>query len=1058
MTRCHAHRAGLFFLVSVLALLSLPQSVEAQQYDAELLKGMKYRLIGPYRGGRALTAVGVPTQPDVYYFGAVSGGVWKTVNAGITWEPIFDDQPVSSIGSIAVAESDPNVIYVGTGEACIRGNISYGDGIYKSLDAGKTWQHIGLRDTRHIGRVLVHPRNPDLVYVAALGHAFGPNPERGVFRTTDGGKTWEKVLYKDEKTGAIDIAFDPSNPNIIFATLWEAGRTPWSLTSGGPGSGLYKSADGGTTWKQLTGNGLPGGIWGKVGVSVAGGDSSRVYAIIEAEEEAGGVYRSDDGGKTWKQMSSDHRLRHRPWYYTHIVADPQDPDTLYVLCVSLYKSVDGGRSWEPQRHLHGDHHGLWIDPTNSRRMINANDGGASITVDAGLTWSRQDNQPTAQFYHVSTDTSFPYRVYGAQQDNSSVSISSRGDDGNIGREDWEPVGGGEAGYVVAHPTNPDIVYAGEYWGILTRFDRRTKQAHNIMVWPDDVDGYEAAAVKYRFQWTSPILVSQHDPNILYHAANILFRSTDEGMSWTPASPDLTRNDKSKQQFSGGPITGENISIEYYDTIFSLAESPLQKDLLWVGTDDGLVHLTRDAGKTWTNVTPKEMPEWSVVSIIDASPHNPGTAYIAVDRHKNDDFRPYIYKTADFGKSWALIANGIPEGAYVHAVREDPKRKGLLYAGTETGIYVSFDDGAHWQSLKLNMPTAPIHDLVIKDDDLAVATHGRSFWILDDLSPLRQLNDQVAKADVHLFTPRLTHRLRGGGRGGQFTGANPPNGAILYYFLKTEQKDELTLEILDGKGNVVRKFSSREEKVEGRPLPERPGRDDDADRLPAKAGMHRVVWDLRYELPELVPNAIYDMGRPAGPLAVPGSYQVKLTVAGKSYTAPLEVKLDPRVSTAQADLQKQFDLSLQVRNLLGEAHGSVLEIRNLREQLNALRKRLAGHSGSPAILTAAEAIDKKMSAVEAELIEVKARSSQDMCNYPTKLNSKIAWLSDVVDSADRLPTRQAYEYTEEMRTRVSAQVGIWREILARDVAALNNRIRQENIPAVTLPAKTGAGGR
>ncbi len=1054
MSRFHAHRAGLFVLVSMLALLLLAPCVEAQQYDGELLKGMKYRLIGPYRGGRALTAVGIPTQPNVYYFGAVSGGVWKTVNAGVTWEPIFDDQPVSSIGSIAVAESDPNIIYVGTGEACIRGNISYGDGVYKSLDAGKTWQHVGLRDTRHIGRVLVHPRNPDLVYVAALGHAFGPNPERGVFRSRDGGKIWEKVLYKDEKTGAIDLAFDPSNPNVLFAALWEAGRTPWSLTSGGPGSGLYKSSDGGTTWKQLTGNGLPGGIWGKIGVSVSGGDSNRVYAIIEAEEEAGGVYRSDDGGNTWKQMSSDHRLRHRPWYYTHIVADPQNPDTVYVLCVSLYKSTDGGRSWEPQRHLHGDHHGLWIDPTNPRRMINANDGGASITVDGGLTWTRQDNQPTAQFYHVSTDTSFPYRVYGAQQDNTSVSISSRGDDGSIGREDWEPVGGGEAGHVVAHPTNPDIVYAGEYWGILTRYDRRTKQAHNIMVWPDNVDGHEAAAVKYRFQWTSPILVSKHDPNVVYHAANILFRSTDEGMSWTAVSPDLTRNDKSKQQRSGGPITGENISIEYYDTIFSLAESPLQKDLLWVGTDDGLVHLTRDAGKTWTNVTPKAMPEWSLVSIIDASPHNAASAYIAVDRHKHDDFRPYIYKTSDYGKSWTLIVNGIPEGAYVHAVREDPKRKGLLYAGTETGIYVSFDDGAHWQSLKLNMPTAPIHDLVIKDDDLAVATHGRSFWILDDLSPLRQLNDQIAKADVHLFTPRPTYRLRGGGWWRpQFAGENPPPGAILYYYLKNEQKDEITLEILDPQGNVVRKFSSREEKVEGRPLPERPGRDDDPDRLPAKAGMHRVVWDLRYELPELVPNAIYDMGRPSGPLAVPGSYQAKLTVAGKSYTAPLEVKLDLRVNTTQAELDKQLALGLQVRDLLGQAHGSVLEIRNLRAQLDALRKRLAGHPRGAAILAAAETIEKKMAPVEAELIEVKARSSQDMCNYPTKLNSKIAWLSDVVDSADRAPTRQAYEFTEEMRTRVNAQIEAWKQIVARDVAALNETIRRENIPALTLPAKS-----
>ncbi|MFQ5816378.1 MAG: glycosyl hydrolase [Terriglobia bacterium] len=1050
--------SGVLILAATMAVLLAGLPLQAQQYNPELIKGMNYRLIGPYRGGRSLTAVGVPSEPGTYYFGAVAGGVWKTSNGGMTWVPLFDNQPVSSIGSIAVADSDPNIIYVGTGEACIRGNISHGDGVYKSTDAGKTWTKVGLRDTRHIGRVLIHPRDPDIVYVAALGHVYGINSERGVFRTMDGGKTWEKVLYKDEKAGAIDIAMDPSNARILFAALWEAGRTPWSLTSGGPGSGLYKSTDGGTTWKHLTGNGLPTGVLGKIGVSVSGGDPNRVYAIIEAEEEAGGVYRSDDGGEHWIQVSSEHRLRMRPWYYTHIVADPKDADKVYVLCVSLYRSTDGGRSYEPLQHAHGDHHDLWIDPNNPKRMINANDGGGSISVDGGLTWSRQDNQPTAQFYHVTTDNRFPYYVYGSQQDNSSVGIASRSDKGAIGRSDWDPVGGGEAGYIAPHPTDPNIVYAGEYWGILTRFDRRTGQAQNISVWPDDPDGHAAAELKYRFNWTEPIYISKHDPSVLFYAGNILFKSTTEGMSWTPISPDLTRNAKSKQQRSGGPITDENISVEYYDVIFSLAESPLQKDLLWVGTDDGLVHLTRDGGKTWINITPEELPEWSLVSIIDASSHDPATAYIAVDRHELDDFRPYIYKTHDFGKTWTKISNGIPENTFVRAVREDPKRNGLLYAGTETGMYVSFDDGAHWQSLQLNLPTTPIHDLVVKDDDLVLGTHGRSFWILDDLSPLRQLSEEVAKADVHLFTPRLTYRVRGRrARRAQFAGKNPPDGAIIYYYLKEAQNNVITLEVLDAQGNVVRKYTSKKKVIEGKPLPEYPRDDTDRDRLPSEAGMHRFVWNLRQQLPELVPSAIYDMGPPKGPLVLPGHYQVKLTVAGKSYRAPLEVKLDPRVTTSQADLQKQFELMLQIRDLLGRVHGAVFEIRSLREQLEALRKRLAEDPRAKGILAATEDIDRKMSAVEAELIEVKAKASQDMCNYPTKLNSKLAYLERVADSADTAPTQQSYELTEQMRRQASAQLAAWQEIVARDVAKLNERIHKENIPALALPASSGKSG-
>ncbi len=1042
-------------VLGFVALAALPILAFTEAYDAKLYGGLKYRLIGPFRGGRALSAVGVLADPHTYYFGGVGGGVWKTTNGGLTWTPLFDTQPISSIGSLAVADADPNVVYVGTGEACIRGNMSHGDGVYKSMDAGKTWVNVGLKETRQIGKVIVHPKNADIVFVAALGHGYGNNPERGVFRSGDGGQSWEKVLYKNEKTGAIDIAFAPGNPNVLYAALWEAGRTPWSMTSGGPGSGLYRSTDAGATWTQLT-KGLPD-LMGRIGLGVSADQPQRVYAMVEAIEEKGGLYRSDDGGETWEQMTDDHRLRHRPWYYTHVTADPKDADTVYVLCVDMYKSTDGGKTFAPLGGIpHGDHHGMWIDSKNPKRMILANDGGATISIDGGESWTRQDNQPTAQFYHVITDNQWPYRVYGSQQDNSSVSIASRADDGVIGRDDYHAVGGGEAGYIAPHPTDPNIVYAGEYFGILTRWDKRTDQAQNISVWPDDTDGHEAANLKYRFNWTEPIVVSRHDPNTVYYAGNLLFKTTNGGMSWSPISPDLTRNDKSKQGRSGGPITGENISIETYNVIFSVAESPAQKGMLWVGTDDGLVHLTRDEGKTWQNITPRGMPE-GMVSIIDASPHASGSAYLALDRHKFDDFRPYIYRTRDAGQSWTRINNGIPDTTFVRAVREDPARRGLLYAGTETGVYVSFDDGANWQSLQLNLPTSPIHDLVVKDNDLVVATHGRSFWILDDLTPLRQMNAQAAAAAVHLFTPAPAWRYRGGGGWGSSptTASNPPNGAILYYNLKEKPKGEVLLEILDTSGTLIRKYSSVEKVVTGKPLPEDPVSKEKPDVLPVEPGMHRFVWNLRYEMPEFVPNVIWDMGAPDGPLALTGRYQARLTVAGKAQTVPLEVHLDPRVTTSSADLQAQFDLMMKIRDLVASSHGGVMEIRQTRDQLAGLRKRLGASPEMKELVEAAQSIDRKMSPIEAELIEVPALSSQDMCNYPTKISSKIGWLANVVDSAETAPTRQSVEFYEHLKSQVDAQIAAWRGVLSRDIADLNSRVARDNIPAIAIHAQGGA---
>ena len=1054
----------IIFAVALLLFAGLAAgSAFAQQYDSRLLEGMKYRMIGPYRGGRSLTAVGVVTEPNTYYLGAVSGGIWKSTNGGLTWAPLFDDKSVSSIGSIAVAESDPNVVYAGTGEACIRGNISYGDGVYKSTDAGKTWTNMGLSDTRHIGRVLVDPQNPDVVYVAALGHAYGPNTERGVFRSTDGGKHWDKVLYVNDHAGAIDIAMARTNPRILFASIWEANRTPWSLTSGGPSSALYKSTDAGTTWKKVEGNGWPKATLGRIGVSIAGTDSNRVYAIVEALEELGGIYRSDDGGEHWTHTTDDHRLRDRSWYYMHVTADTRNPVVAYVMEVGAYKTIDAGKTWTPLSGFpHGDHHGLWIDPNNPKRMVVANDGGATITVDGGLSWSRQDTQPTAQFYHVVADDLYPYSVYGAQQDNSPVRVPTRSDRGRIGPQDWAVIAGGEAGYVAVDQADQNITFAGDYWGILARGDRRNGQQKNVQVWPDDSDGHEAADVKYRFNWTEPIVTSRHDPKKMYYAGNLVFASTDRGQHWFAISPDLTRNDKSKQARSGGPITDENISVEYYDVVFTLAESPRQAGLLWAGTDDGLVHLTRDDGKNWSNVTPNEMPEWSMVSLLDASPHDPASAFIAVDRHKFDDFKPYIYKTHDFGKSWTKIVAGIPDGSYVHAVREDPKRKGLLFAGTETGIFVSFDDGAHWQSLKLNMPTTPIHDLVIHGDDLAVATHGRSFWVLDDITPLRSISQDIAASDAYLFPPAPAVRFRAGrGRRAPNEAENPPAGAIIYYYLKAEAKEPITLEILDPRKNVLRHYSSKQPKKEAGAAEEE---DDEGEAispeevLPSKPGMHRFVWDMRYQMPAIVSTAIWDMGKPGAPMALPGAYEVRLTVAGKTLSAPIEVKPDPRVNVPRAELDEQLALWLKTRDLLGEIHRAVLDIRAVRPQLTALRKHLnaATDEKQKALATDVDSIRRKMDAVEAELIEVKAKSSEDMCNYPTKLHNKVAWLMSSIGGGDSAPGASEQEFFEEKRRESEAQFNAWKKILSDDIPALNQKIRGEDIPLIQLPPSKAGG--
>jgi len=1031
------------------------ESEEPARPEEKVFKGMKYRLIGPFRGGRSLTAAGIPGDPTTYYFGATGGGVWKSTDGAMTWSPVFDHEGTSAIGSIAVANSNHNVVYVGTGEACIRGNISHGDGVYKTLDGGKTWKNVGLRDSRAIGKVIINPTNPDIVFVAALGHVYGPNTERGIFRTTDGGKTWEKVLYKDENTGGIDVAFDPHNPNILFAALWQARRTSWSMESGGPGSGLYRSNDGGTTWKHLEEHGLPKGPYGKIGVAV-GANSDRVYALIEAHDRDGGLYRSDDGGENWQVVNPSHSLWQRPWYYMHVIADPRDENALYIMDVDAYKSTDGGHLFNKIHVPHGDNHGLWIDPMNTRRMIASNDGGVTITLDGGKNWTAEDNQPTAQFYHVITDNETPYRVYGSQQDSGTVAIASRGDEGSISRSDWYDVGGGEAGYIAPYPPDPNIVYAADYQGLITRYDRHAGQVKAITEQPELSDAHGAAYLEHRFQWTAPVLISPHDPNTLYHGGEMLFKTTDAGVHWTAISPDLTRNDKSKQKVSGGEITLDDSGTEYYDTIFALAESPITKGLLWVGTDDGLIQLTKDEGKTWTNVTPKEMPEWSRVSQIDPSPFDAGSAYVAVDRHQFDDLRPYIYKTSDYGKTWTKLGQGIPDTAFVRVVREDPKKRGLLYAGTETGIYVSFNDGANWRPLQLNLPTTPVHDLAIKNNDLVVATHGRAFWILDDLTPLRQYSDEIAHKDVFLYTPETAYRIQAGASGprhtSKTTGQNPPAGAIIYYYLKDAPKadSEAKLEILDASGKVIRTYSSAEYNT----LEEPPDPDDKKPekQLKPEAGLNRFVWDLRYEEARRVPGYyLYEYGSGArGPVAVPGNYQVRLTVGGQTQTASFEVKLDPRVKVSQEDLEAQLKLLLATRDELSRVYDTVNQIQDVRAQLAGLKRRLPESASAKNIVMAADDLEKKLVAIREDLINLEITANEDSLAYPPQLDAKLAYLAMDVGTADSAPTESEFREFDKLKRQSGEFIARWEDVQRRDLASFQKLAAEGNLSTVVVP--------
>ena len=1030
---------------------------------------LEWRCIGPFRGGRVVAVAGDPSDPRVFYMGACGGGVWKTSDSGTYWENVSDGFfNTAAIGAIAVSESDPNVVYVGTGEACIRIDVSHGDGVYKSTDGGRTWRNMGLEDTRHIGRVRVHPEDPDLVYVAALGHAFGPNPERGVYRSKDGGETWEQVLFKSDRAGAIDISMDATNPRVLYATTWEVERDFWDIRSGGAGSGLHRSDDGGDTWTEITDNpGLPKGLKGRIGVAASPARPGRVWALIEAED--GGVFRSDDAGATWELLNDSDDVRGRPWYYSHVFADPRDAETVWVLAFQAFKSDDGGRTFSQVTTPHGDNHDLWIDPRDTQRIIEGNDGGACVSFNGGDTWSTLYNQPTSAFYRMSTDSQFPYRVCATQQDNSAISVPSRSYRGAIHWVDVYPVGSSESGHIAVKPDDPNIIYSGAIGsapgggGILLRYDHRTGQVRMVTVWPENYTGVNPKDMQYRFSWTFPIAFSPHDPRVLYTAGNIVFKSTDEGTTWEAISPDLTRNDVGKQEISGGAITKDSGAAEVYCTIYAFAESPHEPGVLWAGSDDGLVHVSRDAGKSWDDVTPPDIEPFTMVHMIEASPHDPAAAYVAATRYKHDDNRPMLYKTDDYGATWQKITNGIPDDDFTRVVREDPGRRGLLYAGTETGVYVSLDDGESWQSLRGNLPVVPVYDLEVKDGDLVAGTHGRSFWVLDDVSPLHQVADDVTQASVHLMRPRDTHRLlpQSGhhpahapgknyylgmlGLGAASyerqlpdgstrrvwldAGRNPPDGVVLSYYLEEAPEGEVTIALLDSAGGEAARFSSEQ------------------DGLPKKAGMNRFVWNMHYPDAEPLPGRESDQKKSmvpqTAPLAPPGTYRVVLSVSGEAYEQSFDLLKDPRSSATQEELEEQFELLIKVRDKLSQTRQAVGQARLLSDQIEDWERRAEGESQ---IADAAKAIKEKLSAINQDLAQ-DMRQGKISRMALARLNEKLFELPAVVASTDARPTQGCYDVFEDLSARLDVQLDRLRDVVDTDIESFAAMLREIEIPLV-----------
>jgi photosystem II stability/assembly factor-like uncharacterized protein len=1011
---------------------------------------LSWRSLGPLRGGRSIAAVGSVARPYEYYFGATGGGLWKTTDGGTTWRPVTDGKiNSSSVGAVAVAPSNPDVVYIGMGETQLRGNIAQGDGVYKSTDGAKTWKHLGLADTLAIAKIRVDPKNPDLVYVAAFGHPAGPSDERGVYRSKDGGATWEKILFRDNKTGANELILDPRNPHTIYVALWEAGRTSHGMTSGGPGSGIFKSTDGGDHFTEISRNpGLPRGVLGKIGLSVSGADSNRVYAQIEAED--GGFFLSDDAGATWKLVTDRRELRQRAFYYTRVYADPKAKDTVYVLNVGFNKSVDAGKTWTTIRPPHGDNHDMWIASDDPKRMIEANDGGANVSVNGGETWTDQDF-PTAQFYHVTTTKDVPYHVCGAQQDNSTACVSSEGTAGGFGGRVapiFYSAGGGESGYIASNPDDPNIFYAGSYGGFITRFDRRTDQSRAINPYPDNPMGYPSADIAERFQWTFPIVFSPQDSNVLYVGSQHVWKTTNEGQSWTKISPDLTRHDPSTLGPSGGPITKDHTGVETYATVFSIAPSPKDANVLWTGSDDGYVHVTRDGGKNWTNITPKDLPDFARISLVEASPYRAGSAYVAANRYGRDDFAPYAYRTDDYGQTWTKIVNGVAPRDFVRAIREDIKREKMLYLGTESGVYVSFDNGDQWQSLRQDLPVTPVHDIAVEQRDLLIATHGRALYIMENIAPLRQTTDEAKAAAFHLYKPEPARR-------------GLDNHASFDYSLKTAAQ-KVTIEVLDAQGQAIRTFTGVPEPADKKPEPPAEGggfRRPQDPKPTVVAGTHRLNWDLRYPGATEFPGLIMWAASARGPLAAPGSYSVRLTVDGAAQTRPFVIKREETLlkDVTDADLQQQFDLAMQVRNKASQANDAILLIRGIKGQVDERIKKLdtgkPGKKPSPTLVMA-RAFNGTLSAVEGEIYQVKNQSSQDPLNFPIKLNNKIGALQGVIESADAKPTDQSREVFKMLSDRLDVQIAKMDTAIKTDLPRLVAMLQKQKLDAVTVtPLKT-----
>jgi photosystem II stability/assembly factor-like uncharacterized protein len=1030
----------LLLLLTTVAVASLSAAQKKQtanivNEDSALLSKIKYRSIGPFRGGRSGAVVGDTKNKNTFYFGSTGGGVWKTIDGGSNWKNITDKYFGGSIGCVSIAPSDNTIIYVGEGENTLRGNVSEGFGIWRTDDGGRSWRSLGLKDTRHIIRIIIHPKNPDIVWVAAIGHLFGPNEERGIFKTTDGGKSWKKVLYVNNQTGCSDLIMEPGNPAVLYAGTWRILRTPYSLESGGDGGGLWKSNDGGETWKNIsTAKGLPKGLWGIVGVTVAPSNTDKIYAIIENKD--GGLFVSNDGGETWALQSSDNNIRQRAWYYSKIFADPKNENIVYALNVSFLKSVDGGKTFRSINTPHGDHHDLWIDPEDGRRMIVADDGGAQISFDGGENWSTYMNQPTAQFYRVSTDNHYPYRILGAQQDNSTVRILSRSDGGQITQDDWQSTAGAESGYVVADPLNPDVVYGGNYSGYLSRLDHKTGENRAVSVWPDDPLGGGADVSKYRFQWNFPIWFSPHNPKKLYAGGNVLFATENEGANWKALGGDLTTNDKNRQRSSGGPITKDNTGVEVYCTIFTGCESALERDLLWVGSDDGLIHVSKDGGSVWENVTPKDAGQWMMWNCVEADPFTKGKAYFVGTKYKSDDFTPYIFKTEDYGKTWTKITNGIAANHFTRAIRADKKVKGLLYAGTEYGMYISYNDGADWKPFQLNLPMVPITDLTIKENDLIVATQGRSFWVLDDLSVIQQKAADILNKNLHVFAVNDAYRYDGFVNiNAKNAGSNPPNGSIINYWLKNvTDTSKVSIEILDKNKKQIKLFATNAKEKE--------------NKIDVVKGMNQFVWDMFYPPAERIDGQILWHGVVPGPKAAPGNYYYKIKADKDSVEGNFTIKANPVYKLSQQDYEDQFNFLLSVRDKFSDIQKAIKNIQELRKQINDFTARV-GKGLPKEIKQQADTINKQMTAIEEALHQTKAKSGQDVLNYPIRLDDKISGLYDFAVSGNAAPAKQVKDAFAELGAQADEQLSKLKKIIETDLTLLNQLIKESAMPVIGL---------